>query len=74
MAEGKIIADGPTQKVLNCEELIDKTSLILPQSRQFSLALHSKGFQNADTLFSKADVTKYLIQFLKNSSERAQKR
>lgn len=74
MAEGKIIADGPTQKVLNCEELIDKTSLILPQSRQFSLALHSKGFQNADTLFSKADVTKYLMQFLKNSSERAQKR
>ena len=74
MAEGNIIADGPTQKVLNCEELIEKSSLILPQSRQFSLALHSMGFQNTDTLFSKADVTRYLMQYLKNSSERAQKR
>jgi len=74
MADGKIIADGPTEKVLNCEELIEKASLVLPQSRQLSLALYSMGFQDTDTLFSKADVTKYLMQFLKNSSERAQKR
>jgi len=71
MADGKIIADGPTQKVLNCEELIEKSSLILPQSRQLSLALQTSGFQNTDTLFSKADVTKYLMQFFKNSSGRA---
>jgi energy-coupling factor transporter ATP-binding protein EcfA2 len=74
MADGKIIADGPTQKVLNCEELIEKSSLILPQSRQFSLALQALGFQNTDTLFSKAEVTKYLMQFIKNSSGSAQKR
>ena len=74
MADGKIIADGPTQKVLNCEELIEKSSLILPQSRQFSLALQTLGFQNTDTLFSKAEVTKYLMQFIKNSSGSAQKR
>ncbi|MCK4285225.1 MAG: ABC transporter ATP-binding protein [Candidatus Lokiarchaeota archaeon] len=68
MAEGKLIADGPTQKVLNCEELIEKSSLILPQSRQLSLALQASGFQNTNTLFSKADVTKYLMQFFINNS------
>ncbi len=68
MADGKIIADGPTQKVLNGEELIEKASLVLPQSRQLSLALQMNGFQNTDTLFSKSDVTEYLIQFIKNNS------
>jgi energy-coupling factor transporter ATP-binding protein EcfA2 len=71
MADGKIIADGPTQKVLNNEELIEESSLILPQSREFSLALQSNGFQNTDSLFSKSDVTEYLIQFFKNNSGRA---
>lgn len=68
MADGKIIADGPTQKVLNSESLVEKSSLVLPQSKQLSLALQSEGFQNTENLFSKLDTIKYLTQFFKNIS------
>ncbi|MHA1931238.1 MAG: energy-coupling factor ABC transporter ATP-binding protein [Promethearchaeota archaeon] len=70
MADGKILADGPTQKVLNCEGLVEKSSLVLPQSRQLSLALQLEGFKNTETLLSKSDTTEYLLQFLKNSTGR----
>ncbi|MHA2281057.1 MAG: hypothetical protein ACXAC5_09425 [Promethearchaeota archaeon] len=72
MADGKIIADGPTQKVLNSEGLVEESSLVLPQSRRLSLALQTEGFLNTDTLFSKSDATKYLMQFLKNTTRRTQ--
>jgi len=72
MADGKIIADGPTQKVLNNEKLVEKSSLVLPQSRLLSLALQSEGFQNTDNLLSKSDATKYLMQFFKNTTRRTQ--
>ncbi|MFW9894593.1 MAG: energy-coupling factor ABC transporter ATP-binding protein, partial [Candidatus Thorarchaeota archaeon] len=68
MADGKVIADGPTQKVLNSESLVEKSSLVLPQSKQLSLALQSEGFQNTKNLFSKLDTIKYLTQFFKNIS------
>ncbi|MHA2267928.1 MAG: energy-coupling factor ABC transporter ATP-binding protein [Promethearchaeota archaeon] len=68
MAEGKIIADGPTQEILNNKVLVEGTSLVLPQSKQLSSALQAAGFQNTDTLLSKSDATKYLIQLLKNTN------
>ncbi|MBY8983471.1 MAG: ABC transporter ATP-binding protein [Candidatus Lokiarchaeota archaeon] len=72
MADGNIIADGPTQKVLNNEKLVVKSSLVLPQSRELSLALQSEGFQNTDNLLSTSDATDYLIQFFKNNIRRTQ--
>ena len=72
MADGNIIADGPTQKVLNNEKLVVKSSLVLPQSRRLSLALQSEGFQNTDNLLSTSDTTDYLMQFFKNNTRRTQ--
>ncbi|MFW9825900.1 MAG: energy-coupling factor ABC transporter ATP-binding protein [Candidatus Thorarchaeota archaeon] len=68
MADGKIIADGPTQKVLNSESLIEKSSLVLPQSRQLSLALQSEDFQNTEKILSKLDTINYFVQMFKNIS------
>lgn len=72
MADGKIIADGPTQKVLNSERLVEESSLVLPQSSQLSLALKSEGFQNTDTFLSISDAMKYIIKFFKNNTGRTQ--
>jgi energy-coupling factor transporter ATP-binding protein EcfA2 len=72
MADGKIIADGPTKEVLNSEELVNESSLVLPQSRQLSLALHLEGFQNTKSLHSKSDTTEYLIQYFENLNKRIQ--
>ncbi len=70
MADGKIIADGPTKEVLNNEFLIKQTSLILPQIRQFSLALQESGFQEASDIMSKNDMINYLRNLIKNKSSK----
>jgi len=70
MADGKIIADGPTKEVLNNEFLIKQTSLILPQIRQFSLSLQESGFQEASDIMSKNDMINYLRNLIKNKSSK----
>ncbi|MCP4761223.1 MAG: ABC transporter ATP-binding protein, partial [archaeon] len=47
MADGRIIADGPTRSVLNKEFLTKKTSLILPQITQFNQAMQKIGIQSS---------------------------
>jgi energy-coupling factor transport system ATP-binding protein len=69
MADGQIIADGPTQKILSSNFLTERSSLVLPQSRQFSLALSNVGFQNLDKIFSKQDITDYLMKLLGDIKE-----
>jgi energy-coupling factor transporter ATP-binding protein EcfA2 len=66
MGNGKIIADGPTQNVLNSRFLTERSSLILPQTQQLSLALQEIGFQGISENASKNDITDYLINFLRN--------
>jgi energy-coupling factor transport system ATP-binding protein len=68
MTDGQIIADGLTKEVLNNEFLIKQTSLILPQIRQFHLALLANGFQETETILSKYDITDYLRRFFKNKT------
>jgi len=68
MADGKIIADGPTKEVLSNELLIKKSSLILPQIRQFYLALQEMGFQEVDALMSKNDIINYVRNIIKKKS------
>jgi len=65
MTEGQIIADGPTSKVLNNEILIEKTSLILPQTRQFVMKLKESGFPDLDNLISKNQIIDYLMKFIR---------
>ena len=68
MADGKIIADGPTKEILNNELLIEQTSLIQPQIWQFCVALKESGFPKTDDLLSKEALMNYLRNFLKNKT------
>ncbi|MFX1425258.1 MAG: energy-coupling factor ABC transporter ATP-binding protein [Promethearchaeota archaeon] len=68
MAEGQIIADGPTKELLSNNFLTERSSLLLPQTRQLSLALSEIGFKELDKITSKYDLTQYLMKVLKNKS------
>lgn len=70
MADGQIIADGPTKEVLNNKFLINQTSLILPQIQQFYLSLLEQGFQETLDMMSKSEMTDYLRNILKNRSSK----
>jgi len=67
MADGRIIADGPTRSVLNKEFLAEKTSLILPQITLFNRAMQESGIQSQDALHSKTEMIAFLKNFIKNS-------
>ncbi|MFX1501594.1 MAG: energy-coupling factor ABC transporter ATP-binding protein [Promethearchaeota archaeon] len=68
MADGQIIADGPTKEILNNELLIKKTSLIHPQIWQFCLALKQKGFLKTEDIQSKDAIITYLTNIIKSNS------
>ena len=72
MGDGEIIADGPTQNVLNNNFLTERSSLILPQTRQLSLALQDIGFQDISKIVSKNDITEYLMNYLRNKTTSTQ--
>jgi energy-coupling factor transporter ATP-binding protein EcfA2 len=65
MADGRIIADGPTGSVLNKEFLAEKTSLILPQITLFSRAMQESGIQSQDVIHSKTEMIAFLKNFLR---------
>jgi len=68
MADGQIIADGPTKKVLNNEFLINQTSLILPQIRQFNLVLQQNKFHDVEDVLSTNEMIDYLRNYIKQKS------
>ena len=68
MVNGSIIADGPTKKILTNEFLVDKSSLILPQIRQFNIALNEIGIQCPEDITSKSEMINFLTNYLKNKS------
>jgi energy-coupling factor transport system ATP-binding protein len=62
MADGQIVADGPTVSLFNNKYLVEKVSLIQPQIYKFISALSEQGFQIPLNVFSK----KLIIEFIKN--------
>ncbi len=66
MADGKIIADGPTKQILNNEFLAKKSHLILPQVSQFNLALKNIGIRSPFEINSKIEMINFLVDYLKN--------
>jgi energy-coupling factor transporter ATP-binding protein EcfA2 len=68
MADGQIIADGPTKEILNNKMLVELSSLVQPQIKQFSVALKKNGFPQTDDLVTKDMLIKYLSNFLKSKS------
>jgi energy-coupling factor transport system ATP-binding protein len=66
MANGNIIADGPTSKVLTNEFLNEKSSLILPQVRKFCKNLKNIGIQCSDEIYYKNEMISFLKTYLKD--------
>ena len=52
MSNGRIAADGPTEEVFSNEYIIKRASLVLPQIKQFILALREAGFTIKDQIAS----------------------
>ena len=67
MANGNIIADGPTTKVLTNEFLNEKSSLILPQVRKFCKNLKNIGIQCSDEIYYKNEMTNFLKTYIKDN-------
>ena len=72
MADGRIIADGPTKSVLNKEFLAEKTSLILPQITQFNRAMQEIGIQSPNNINSKKEMILFLKNHFKNNGIKSQ--
>lgn len=68
MADGLILADGPTEKVLGNQTLVEKASLILPQTHQLNLALQKSGIECPNDLFSKGKLINFIKDFIKNKT------
>ncbi|MFX0073248.1 MAG: energy-coupling factor ABC transporter ATP-binding protein [Candidatus Hermodarchaeota archaeon] len=68
MADGKIIADGPTKMILTNEFLVDTTSLILPQISQFTKSLISAGIECPKNINSRNEMVDFLINYLKDKN------
>lgn len=64
MSDGQIIADGPTHHILSNDLLVNKSSLVLPQAQQISLALQDSGFKNTEKITTKNELISYIAQIL----------
>lgn len=65
MADGNIIADGPTNEVLTKEMLINESSLVLPQIYQFNMALNLIGIPSPKNVYSKKQMFDFLKEYMK---------
>jgi len=65
MANGKIIADGPTEQVLTNDLLVNKASLVLPQIHQFKLGLKKIGIDVPNEIFKERDMISFINNYLK---------
>jgi energy-coupling factor transport system ATP-binding protein len=69
MADGRIIADGPTKKIITNEFLVKKSALILPQISQLNAALNQIGIPCPVNIFSKNDMSNFLAGYMKDKSK-----
>ncbi len=65
MAQGKIIADGPTKDVLSNEILLKESSLIMPQVYQLKNELKNIGFDIPEEIYRESDMINFLSSYLK---------
>lgn len=65
MAQGKIIADGPTKFILSNKLLLDKSSLIMPQLFQLKDALNKINLNIPDRIFKESDMSDFLAKHLR---------
>jgi len=63
MTGGRILADGPTNRILTNEMLVNRSSLILPQVSRLKLGLKSMGLEVPDNIIMKSDMVKFLSNY-----------
>ena len=71
MADGQIIADGPTSTVLKNKALIETSSLLSPQIYQLEKALTDIDLKPPTSIMSKSEMINYLKElFISNLNNR----
>ena len=65
MAQGKIIADGPTKDVLSNEILLKESSLVMPQVYQLKNELKNIGFDIPEEIYRESDMINFFSSYLK---------
>ena len=68
MGGGKIIADGPTQRIFTNEFLISKSSLIMPQIYLFKKELQKIGIIIPKEVIKESEITNFLDNYLESKS------
>lgn len=66
MNRGKILADGPSSKLLTNEFLVQKASLVYPQIYSFILGLRKIGINVPDEIIKDFELIEYLSSYIKN--------
>ncbi|MEJ2252618.1 MAG: ABC transporter ATP-binding protein [Candidatus Lokiarchaeota archaeon] len=66
MSQGRIVADGKTEKILNNQRIIDYSSMILPQVSEFKIAMEEIGINCPNDLTSEEQMVDFLSEYLKN--------
>jgi len=67
MADGRIIADGPTPEILKNKFLVKSASLVLSQVFQFKNALEEIGLNPPDDIHSRTDLVYFLKKCIHDS-------
>ncbi len=65
MAEGRILADGPTHKILSNKKLLKKASLILPQLIELKSTLKTIGLDIPEKIYTQEAITAFLMDYFK---------
>ncbi|MHA1272716.1 MAG: energy-coupling factor ABC transporter ATP-binding protein [Promethearchaeota archaeon] len=64
MADGKILADGPTKKILDNKLLIKRASLVRPQIFKFKSELKKLGIDCPDYIYNEKELANFLKKIL----------
>ncbi|MBY9017589.1 MAG: ABC transporter ATP-binding protein [Candidatus Lokiarchaeota archaeon] len=69
MTNGRILADGPTNRLLTNETLVNRSSLILPQVFRLKLGLKTLGLEVPDNIIQKVDMVKFLSNYFETEKK-----
>ncbi len=69
MTDGMIIADGPTEKILTNQFLVEKSSLILPQTHKLKLELQKVGIHCPNEIYSKNEMITFFKNYIKKKNK-----
>ncbi|MHA1192833.1 MAG: energy-coupling factor ABC transporter ATP-binding protein [Promethearchaeota archaeon] len=69
MTNGRILADGPTSRLLTNETLVNRSSLILPQVFRLKLGLKTLGLEVPDNVIKKVDMVKFLSNYFEKEKK-----